>query len=271
MSWAKIDDKLHSHPKVIGAGYEAMGLFLLGLSWSADYLTDGFVPQMQVRRLLVEADDPLVIAQRLVEAGLWDEVEDGYQVHDYLEYNPSAEKVKADRAAAKERMRELREGRKPEPNKEERSPEVPPNFNDPDPVPDPAPDPGPESEKITPSAGARVPTSPPSKPEKRKPEPKSKSPPLTAGQRGFLDLFGAKRYKTIPQREAVEKMEREHGTEKLLAAARWAAERGMSVGQAVGSVRTALPKWGKAKKRGRGSSPEPYQGLKDWLAEQEAQ
>lgn len=76
---------------------------------------------------------------------------------------------------------------------------------------------------------------------------KKKPDPLSDGQRGFLEPFGAIRFKTIAQQNAVLALEDEHGTEKLLEAATWAAERGMSVGKAVGSVRTALPKWGAPK------------------------
>jgi hypothetical protein len=109
VSWAKIDDRLHSHPKVLEAGPEAMGLFLLALSWCADYLTDGFVPEIQVRRLLFVCDDPLAIADKLVGAELWERADGGYQIHDYLEYNPSAEQVKAERAANAKRQAEWRD------------------------------------------------------------------------------------------------------------------------------------------------------------------
>jgi hypothetical protein len=40
---------------------------------------------------------------------LWREVPDGYEVHDFLDYNPSKEKVDAERAAAAERQRRGRE------------------------------------------------------------------------------------------------------------------------------------------------------------------
>lgn len=84
-------------------------------------------------------------------------------------------------------------------------------------------------------------------------QPKTPKPdPLTEGQRGFLDFFGAKRFKTIVQRDTVLELEQEYGTGKLLEAAKWAAKRGMNVGQAVVSVESALPKWGQPKKQ-RGS------------------
>jgi hypothetical protein len=63
---------------------------------------------------------------------------------------------------------------------------------------------------------------------------------LTAGQRAFLELFNAKRYRNCTQRDAVLALEREHGTERLLKAGRWAAKKGLGLGQAVVSVETAL-------------------------------
>lgn len=76
----------------------------------------------------------------------------------------------------------------------------------------------------------------------------SRSPPgdsrLTEGQRQFLNLFGGKRYKNNTQRDLVLELEKRYGTDKLLAAGRWAALKGMSVSNAVGAVEKALPKWG---------------------------
>jgi len=44
----------------------------------------------------------------LVKIGLWEDHPDGYFIHDWLDYNPPAERVLAKRAAAKLRMSELR-------------------------------------------------------------------------------------------------------------------------------------------------------------------
>ena len=37
------------------------------------------------------------VAELLVDSGLWEEVPGGYRVHDYLDYNPSRDKVLAER------------------------------------------------------------------------------------------------------------------------------------------------------------------------------
>lgn len=41
MAWFKVDDKLHSHPKLYRASLRAMGLWVLAGSWCSDQLTDG--------------------------------------------------------------------------------------------------------------------------------------------------------------------------------------------------------------------------------------
>lgn len=103
MTWVKIDDKFPDHPKVIEAGPLAGWLYICGLAYANRYLTDGFVPERQVNRLC-DVDGVDELATDLVRVGLWEIVEGGYQIHDYLEYQPSAEKVRAERDAARERM-----------------------------------------------------------------------------------------------------------------------------------------------------------------------
>jgi hypothetical protein len=89
MTWAKVCDTAHSHPKMLEAGLEAVGLWTLALSHCAAYLTDGHVKRSAAERLAGAHLDRL--AGRLVHVGLW-EVHpsgDGWQVHDFLEFNPS--------------------------------------------------------------------------------------------------------------------------------------------------------------------------------------
>lgn len=95
MSWAKVDDRLHAHPKVRRAGLEAMGLWVLALSHVAAYLTDGRIELEDVKHLAGSKGPAL--AARLVAAGLWEPDGEGWRVHDYLELNPSAAMVKAER------------------------------------------------------------------------------------------------------------------------------------------------------------------------------
>ena len=115
MSWFKVDDKFHSHPKVIGLPLRVIGLWAKAGAWSADQLTDGLVPRAVVAVLGGTAGD----AGALVKAGLWAEVEGGWAFHDWLDMQPSRAETltrreedrqrKADARARKAAMREEQE------------------------------------------------------------------------------------------------------------------------------------------------------------------
>lgn len=149
--WVKIDDQFYAHPKLIAAGPLAKCLFVDALCYANQYLTDGFIPAtvaLQISMPLAQYTDAAAVITRLVDAGLWHKIDGGYQIHDYLDYNPSREHVLRERAAAKERMQRVR-GAKPAINGENpRSPEVRPNIDRSSemfarsssyPVPDPVP------------------------------------------------------------------------------------------------------------------------------------
>jgi len=108
MAWVKIDDQFADHPKVLAAGPLASWLYVCGLTYCGRYLTDGWIPRSQVKKL-ADVDNAMVLAERLVIIGLWDETEDGFIVHDYLEYNPTREDVKAYRDANAKRQSEWRD------------------------------------------------------------------------------------------------------------------------------------------------------------------
>ena len=88
MPWGKVDDKLHDHAKAHAAGKSAMGVWVMALSWSADNLTDGFIPQRVLGRWGTTSD-----ARKLVGSGLWDTAEKagekGWQFHDWADYQPT--------------------------------------------------------------------------------------------------------------------------------------------------------------------------------------
>ena len=108
MTWFKVDDHLHDHRKVRLAGTPAMGLWVLAGSWAGDNLTDGFVPSGVAHRW--DADGSL--SARLVEVGLWQNAvvdgESGWTFRGWADYQPTREKVHAERAAARKRMSEGR-------------------------------------------------------------------------------------------------------------------------------------------------------------------
>jgi len=117
--WSKIDDKLHENAKARRAGPRAMGVWVMALSWSGDVGSDGFIPGRVLTRWGTVKD-----ANRLVAAGLWtpvdngvrngvtDHGESGYLMNDWAEYNPTHDKVEADRKATRERVARWRAGNK---------------------------------------------------------------------------------------------------------------------------------------------------------------
>ena len=111
--WFMVDDKLHSHRKAVRAGVQAMGLWVLAGSWSADHLQDGFIPDYMAAR--IDPDSELH-AGELVAAGFWSVAEkngeQGWQFNGWDEFQPTREAVEAKREAARERMARVRGNRK---------------------------------------------------------------------------------------------------------------------------------------------------------------
>jgi hypothetical protein len=105
VSWAKLDDRFHSHAKPLGCSLAAVGTFALSLSWAGSQEKDGVIPT-HVALHLARGDG--AIPDELVRVGLWDTHPDGYAVHDYLHYNPSSKHLARKRKDAKSRMRALR-------------------------------------------------------------------------------------------------------------------------------------------------------------------
>lgn len=110
MTWVKLDDQFFAHPKIVNLDKDAKLLYLAGLTYCAQHLTDGLISAGGLRIVLAMVEAKRQAVTALVTAGLWDSAPDGaYQVHDYLEYNPSAEQVKHDRHLAAQRQAEWRE------------------------------------------------------------------------------------------------------------------------------------------------------------------
>lgn len=106
MTWVRLDDQFTDHPKLAAVGPVAGWVYVSGLCYAARYLTDGFVPETIALRFAGSSPE---LIENLVECSLWDRVNGGYQIHDFLEYNPPASRVKAEREAAKARMKGKRQ------------------------------------------------------------------------------------------------------------------------------------------------------------------
>ena len=78
MTHVIVDDQFPDHPKVIGLSDAAIAAWLRGLCYASRYMTDGFIAaQVQKKVGTKRACD------QLVAAGLWDEADGGWQIHDY--------------------------------------------------------------------------------------------------------------------------------------------------------------------------------------------
>lgn len=115
MPYFRVDDGLHSHRKVLKLGpenFDALALWTIAGSWSAHYLTDGWVPEYVAASLDVHYAER---AKALVRVGLWvpaeRDGEPGWNFHGWSDpgRNPTAEQVTAERAATAERQRKFRE------------------------------------------------------------------------------------------------------------------------------------------------------------------
>lgn len=120
MSWARLEDDFHSHPKVEAAGNSAVGLFVRAICYCAHYHTGGFVPASKAREFGSRAD-----IQNLIDADLWAPVRkgdvfevtlrrdtggrplpdatvvmprDGYFIDEFLHFHPTKEEARERRA-----------------------------------------------------------------------------------------------------------------------------------------------------------------------------
>ena len=175
MAWFKVDDGFHSSRKLLRipkrTRWAAAGLWAVAGSWSADQLTDGHVPNY----MLAEWGAPPAAPESLVDAGLWERTSDGYVFYKWHEYQPRKEDVDAERAASRERMRDLRARRKqpkpleqaepgqlfgrtgPNGSESVRNPDPVPTRPDPVPYKEEAPQAPPPPKKEPSTRGTRIP------------------------------------------------------------------------------------------------------------------
>lgn len=126
MTWLKIDDGILENDKVAAAGPIGFALCAAGIVYSGRNLTDGFIPYGHARRLLatswtentengkvkvyklaatcgMSGIDGEKLIEQIIELlcvlNLWHEVDHGYEINDYLDYNPSRAEVEALRGA----------------------------------------------------------------------------------------------------------------------------------------------------------------------------
>lgn len=115
MPWFALDDGFDTHPKVRKAGNAAVGLFVrLGVH-ATKHLTEGHLDAAIVRDYGTDATVRRLIAVGMLHAHghtclrCPQPPEDGYYIHDYLDYNKSRAQIEAAREAARKRQQRGRE------------------------------------------------------------------------------------------------------------------------------------------------------------------
>lgn len=100
MPWIKLDDSFLTNAKILQAGLEARALYVAGLCYCGKTLSDGAIPAAMVPKLAALADvsDAASAAATLVALRLWHETPEGYEVHDYLAYNPTRQQAESNAA-----------------------------------------------------------------------------------------------------------------------------------------------------------------------------
>ncbi|MGW5711641.1 hypothetical protein [Streptomyces olivaceus] len=107
MPWVKLDDRFPSHRKIALLSDRAFRLHVSAICWCAENLTDGRISDRELA-LVTRVRGVKATAKQLEDAGLWDRTDDGWQIHDYLDYNPSREQVLLERKKNAERQERFR-------------------------------------------------------------------------------------------------------------------------------------------------------------------
>ena len=93
MSYQLVDDQMHCHRKIVKAGNEATGAWMRIGNWCSAHLTDGMIDH-EVALLFAKRE---AVLDRLVNVGLLERDGADFRVHDYLDWNPTANEVKEKR------------------------------------------------------------------------------------------------------------------------------------------------------------------------------
>lgn len=92
VAWIKLEASVARNRKFVKAGPAPSWLWVCGLAYCQEGLTDGFIPTEALPYLGVKNAPQL--AAHLVAAGLWEQAEGGWQVHDYLLHNRPALEIR---------------------------------------------------------------------------------------------------------------------------------------------------------------------------------
>lgn len=104
MVWVKTSDDMPDNPKIRSLSPTAACLYFFGLHRCNSWLTDGWIGTEQVCEVFRPFGKKLRLKAavgELVKQRLWDVADGGYRVHDFEQYQPSAQEVARSREQAR--------------------------------------------------------------------------------------------------------------------------------------------------------------------------
>lgn len=118
MPWGRLDDQANGNAKLLALSDAGWRMWGCGLIYCQANLTNGFIPTHAIESFGVRAKNKATVADELCRSlipgkgPLWHAVDGGYTIHDYLDWNDSADTILAEREKARLRMERLRGGSK---------------------------------------------------------------------------------------------------------------------------------------------------------------
>ena len=99
MPYAQLDDLFPDHPKVVGLSDAAFRVHVHGIFYCNRARSDGYVPPRFPYGWHPKAKQAI---RELLAAGLWEQANSGYLIHDYLDWNRSRAQIEAFREKQRE-------------------------------------------------------------------------------------------------------------------------------------------------------------------------
>lgn len=106
MTYVQIEDCFPDNPHIDRLSDAAFRLHVAGICHCGKHLTDGFVADDRVQRLVPKFRKAAL--GELLDSGRWVRAVGGYLIHDYLKHQRSKAQVEAEKEAAKKRAHEWR-------------------------------------------------------------------------------------------------------------------------------------------------------------------
>lgn len=92
--FVRLDHGMPENPKVVGLSDSAFRLYVEAICWCSRQETDGAIPEPMMRRL-----GSVKATNELTRSKLVNRTDEGYEIHDYLDFQRSSAEIQAYRDA----------------------------------------------------------------------------------------------------------------------------------------------------------------------------